>query len=377
MSLVLSKTFATNGAQERAMVKQKQVIQNERMFNLNSQGWQGAFHPDQNHDLSANSFFKMLDDGVSSYYKDAFKANAGLNPRDLFREFDPTTVRERRLDEGRNILYRLMPQSRSLPIGRTIFSFARSSGQGEFQTSMDGDVNIIYDNTDYDTDQTLIPLHQNGFKRQWREQNQLSQEAFDDAAVQQEEGIRRHEIGLVGYLLDGTNLVHNGASWNGFRNDTRVDQIDLSQGTFQFDFTASGTTGEDYFAAWLRLDQRRVVANRVTMPATWFVSYQVWYRMMEDYSDDKGDNTIYERCMKAPSVMEIIPTDALTGNQILSMPTGTSAYVQPLVGMGMSTIALPRQFYRDPYEFEVASALGLMVKNDFEGTNRGVQYASS
>lgn len=375
--LILSKTFAANGVQERAMQSQKMEINRNRQFNLNSKGWANAFHPDSKHKFSANSFFEMLDSEMVSYYKGQMQANAGLNPRDLFREFDPTTVRERRLDEGRNILYRLMPQARSLPVGKTIFSFARSSGQGEFQTSMDGEVNVIYDNTDYDNDETLIPVHQNGFKRTWREYSQLSQENFDDAAVQQEEGIRRHEIGLVSYILDGTSIVHNGTGWNGFRNDTRVDQIDLSAGTFQFDFTASGTTGENFYAAWLALDQRRVVTNRVTVPATWFVSYQIWYRMMEDYSNDKGDNTIYERCLKAPSVMEIIPTDALTGNQILSLPTGNSQYVQPLVGMGMSTIAMPREIYKDPYEFEIASAMGILVKNDFNGTNKGVQYASS
>lgn len=303
-------------------------------------------------------------------------ANAGKRPADLYQEFDDQVVEQFHLDEGDAILSRLMPLARSLPIGRTVLANARSSDSGQFQTSMSGEIPVIYDNVDYDTDKAIVPIHQNGFKRNWREGEQMSLEGFMDAVIQQSEAVRTHRKGVVDYMLDGSDITHDGVTWAGFRGDSRVDQVDLGAGGVNFDFTDSAQTGEDFVAAWLTLAERRYITNRVAAPATWFVSNEIWWNMQRDYSAAKGDNTILDRVRAIVTVSEIVPSSKLVGNQVLSMPLSRD-FVQPLVGMAVSTIALPRLNYRDPFAFDVVSAIGVQVKSDFESGNTAVQYASS
>lgn len=308
----------------------------------------------------------------------AMFTNAGLKPGDLYQEFDDQVVEQFRLDEGEAILNRLMPLARSLPIGRTVLANARASDAGHFQTSMTGESPVVYDNVDYDTDKAIIPIHQNGFKRNWREGEQLSLENFNDAVIQQSEAIRTHRKGMVDYILDGTSITVDGIGWGGFRNDTRVDQIDLSAGAFAFDFTnAAGTaTGAEYEAAFRALAQRRYIEQKVMAPATWFASNEIFWAMQADYSTQYPGVKIIDRLRTIPGVGEIVPSSKLTGNQLLSMPL-SSQFVQPLVGMAVSTIALPRPMYNSPFAFDVVSAVGIQVKTDFESGNTAVQYASS
>lgn len=304
----------------------------------------------------------------------AFLANAGVNPTDLYRDFDTVTVRQFHLDEGDAILSRLLPLGRSLPVGRMISSYARASGMGGFQTSMSGDVEVSRDKVDYDFGDTLIPVHQNGFGTNWREADQLSLESFDDAAVKQSEAARTHRKGIVSYLLDGTDASYKGTTWNGFRADTRVDQVDLSAGDFAFDFTDSANTGKQFVDAFTALAERRYVTQKVMAPATYFVSNEIFWRMAADYSTEKGDNKILDRVRQIPGVGEVVPSSALSGNEILSMVL-TTEYIQPLVGMGVSTIALPRPQYNSAVEFDVVSVMGIECKLDFENGGTAIQHA--
>lgn len=303
--------------------------------------------------------------------------NAGVRPADLYREFDNVTVRQFRLDEGDNILNRLMPLSRSLPIGRTQFEYAASSNLTGFQTSMSGELAQIYDAVDYDSQKTIIPVHQNGFKRGWREGEQMGLEGFDDAVIMQSEAIRTHRNGLIDYFLDGNaNVSQDGISWLGFRNDSRVHQVDLGAGGLNVNFTSGSLTGEDAREAWIALRDQLTLENKVGVPATYFVSNEIISNFERYYTDNYGAGTILQQLKTIGQVADIIGSSKLTGNQVLAMPL-QSQYVQPLTGMAVSTIALPRQRYNDPFAFDVVSAVGMRVTNDFGGVNKGVMYASS
>src|SRR5690606_4069254 len=158
----------------------------------------------------------------------ALTGNAGAAPFDLYQEFDTQVVRQFHLDEGEAILTRLMPLARSLPLGRLTSVFARASGMGGFKTSMSGEENVIHDQVNYDLDKAIVPIHQNGFKRQWRESETFGLEGFQDLVTMQQEAVRTHRKGLIDYFLNGTDVTFDGVGWDGFRNDTRVDQVDLS-----------------------------------------------------------------------------------------------------------------------------------------------------
>ena len=306
----------------------------------------------------------------------ALKANAGIAPTDLYQEFDRNVVRQFHLDEGEAILTRLMPLSRSLPIGRLVDVYSRASGMGGFQTSVSGEINVIHDAVDYDQDKAIIPIHQNGFKRPWRQAAQFGLEDFQDLVVMHEEAVRTHRKGLIDYMLDGTDVTVDGVGWGGFRNDSRVDQIDLSSFGGGFDFTDDTQTGEDFIAAWIALAERLYVTNKISAPAVRFVSNEIYWNMQRDYSSAKGDNTIMQRARAVPGVADIVPSSKLVGNQVLTIPL-TSTYIQPVVGAAVSTIALPRPQYNSPLAFDVMSAIGIQVKSDFETGNKAVQYAAS
>lgn len=330
----------------------------------------GAMYIDNRTGLVTNQRTSPNKDGVMT-------VNAGVKPGDLYREFDNTTVRQFRLDEGDNILNRLMPLSRSLPIGRTVFEYAASSNLTGFQSSMSGELAQVYDSVDYDGRKAIIPVHQNGFKRGWREGEQLSLENFDDAVVQQAEAVRTHRNGVIDYFLDGNaNVSDKGASWLGFRADPTVHQVDLGAGGLNVDFTSGTLTGADARDAWIALRDQLWLVNKVSVPATYFVSNEIMSNFERYYSDNYSSGTILQQLKTVGMVADIVGSSKLTGNQVLAMPL-QSQFVQPLTGMAVSSIALPRQRYNDPFAFDVVSAIGIIVKNDYAGTNKGAMYASA
>lgn len=348
---VFNSALAKTEAQKRAMANQYAIV--------------NANRDDSRHALPAEMF-----------------ANAGKKPLDLYREWDDQTITQFRLDEGDNILNALMPLARSLPIGRTILEGARSSDAGKFTQSMSGETGSIFDNVDYDSDKTLVPISQNGFKRNWREGEQLSLEDFDDASIQQMEAIRTHRQGVIGSFMDGHKdqngqfIVEDGVSWQGVRNDPRVDQIDLGAGGLNVDLSSSSTTGDAIYKAFLELSRIRTIDNKVSAPATYFVSPEIYFNMQRPFSDQYDGGSIMKKCMEIVGITEFVMSSVLTGNQTLSFPL-SSQFVQPLVGMGVSTIALPRPTWSSPFAFEVVSAIGWNIRTDFGSTNRAVQYAAS
>lgn len=306
--------------------------------------------------------------------------NAGSKPLDLYREFDSQTVEQFRLDEGDNILNALMPLARSLSIGRTILEGARSSDAGQFSQSMSGEEGSYFDNVDYDLSQTLVPISQNGFKRNWREGTQLSLEDFNDAAIQQSEAIRTHRQGVIGSFMDGHKnkdgkyISEKGVTWQGVRTDSRVDQVDLGVGGLNINLVTE-TSGQAIYNAFLAMAKRRAVTNKVAAPAPYFVSLDILYNLTKDFSTSFAGKSVKDKLLEIPGISAIESSSILVGNQVLSMPIDR-AFIEPVVGMGVSTIALPRPTYRSPFAFEVVSAIGWNVKTDFGSTNRAVQYAS-
>ena len=309
-------------------------------------------------------------------------ANAGRKPADLYLEWDNQTIPEFRLDEGDNILNPLMELSRSINIGRTVLGDTRASDAGVFVQSMSGEHGTVYDNVDYNTDRYIVPVSTNGFKRSWREGEQLSLEAFDDMTNQQREGVRTHRQGLIGSFMDGHKdqdgnfIQEDGVSWEGVRNDGRVDQIDLGAGGLNVDFTSPALAGPEFKAAWIALTQQRYINQRVTVPATFYVSNEIWFNMQRDYYDGNYANgKIIDILKTVAGVADIVNSSVLTGNQVLSIPMQTT-YIQPIVGMAVSTIAVPRLKWNSPMEFEIVSAVGWQIKTDF-GNRKAIQYASS
>lgn len=360
---VFNSALANNSANRNAMASQYAYV--------------NAWRDDHRHALPPSLFSGLSVNQAGHIMHGGIIGNAGVAPLDLYREFDRTTITQFRLDEGDNILNRLMPLARSLPIGRTVFEGARASDAGKFQTSMTGEVSVVYDNVDYGSQKAIIPMHQNGFKRNWREGEQLSLEGFDDAVIQQSEATRTHRNGLIDYFLDGdATVTADGVSWLGMRADPTVAQVDLGAGGLNVNFTSSTLTGEDARDAWIALRDVLKLENKVTVPATYFVSNEIMSNFERYYSDNYASGTILDHLKRVGLVADIVESSKLAGNQVMAIPL-SNRFIMPLVGMGVATIALPRLSYKDPFAFDVTSAVGFQIVNDFEGVNKGAMYASS
>jgi len=307
-------------------------------------------------------------------------ANMGLKPNDLYREFDNTTVREMHLDEGEAILTRLMPLARPLAIGRTVLANARATGAGNFSQSMSGEVSTAADAVNYDASKCITPVNVTPFKRNWREGEMLSQEMFDDAVVMHAEHVRAHRKGIIGSFMDGHKdadgnfLKEDGADWQGVRADSRVYQYDLT--TASIDFSSASATGKEIRDAWIAMAKVRNVDNAVGMPAVYFVSWEIFYNFARLYSDAYGSGSILANLLTVPGTAEIVPSSVLTGNQVLSMVM-SSTFIQPVVGMQVSTIAKSRPEWNSPFAFDIVSAIGWNIKNDHGDANKSVMYAAS
>jgi len=305
--------------------------------------------------------------------------NAGRIPDEIFREFDNVTVERMRLDEGDAFLNDLMPRSRSLPVGKLTFENRRASDAGQVQTSMTGQVGVKFDNVDYSIDGTIIPVHDNGYSRNWREFSAGQSEGFDMLIDDQRENISAHRNHLADTFLDGfldangQTIVVDGRKWEGMRNDSRVVQIDLGAGGVNFDFTDTTKTGAEIKAAFIEIRDTMRITNKCTVDLVYYISEEIASNFERKFSAQYDAQIIEAELAQLRGVAAIKVSSkmgsaaVIAGNEMMAFPT--SDLVRPLTGMGVSTIALPRQVYNANYDFIVASAIGWEVRDDFFGNS--------
>lgn len=299
--------------------------------------------------------------------------NDGLIPQDVYQEFDNVTVERFRSDDGDTFLNDLLPMSRSINIGRLIHIFRRASDAGITQTSMTGQIGVKFDQVAFNYDKSLVPIHDTGFYRNWREWNAQQVEGFDALVDDQRESvaaIRRHicDAFLDGHSdADGNTIVVDGVSWTGMRNDSRVAQVDLDAGGLNFDFTDTTKTYEEIEAAFKQVRDVLWITNNCEKDATYYVSREIASNM-ERYSSEyvSSSNKIIQRLSSLMGVATIKVSSKLSGNEMMAYPLDGMS-VRPIVGMGVNTLAMPRPVYNSNYEFVVWGAVGFEVRTDYSG----------
>jgi len=296
------------------------------------------------------------------------KINQGIIPQDVYQEFDNTTVEVMRLDnEGDVFLNDLMGMSKSVSLGRTVHRFRQASDAGNSQTSMAGQSGVKFDQVEYKFDGSIVPIHDTGYGRNFREWEAMRAEGFDALIDDQRESTLTLRRRLSDQFInghkdsDGNIIVHDDLSWAGMDGDSRVAQI-----TLVFDFTAG--TGVDNKAAFLN-EIRNVmrITNKCDKDLTIYVSEEIATNWENKFSDNYDSPIIQQEIGNLRGVASIKVTSKLTGNQMMGFPLDGNS-VRPIVGMGISTIAVPRTLYNDNYNFIVAGAIGYEVREDFNGS---------
>jgi hypothetical protein len=304
-------------------------------------------------------------------------ANAGLIPKDVYQEFDNVTVERFRSDDGDVFLNDLLALSRSVRIGKLVSKFRQASTSGVVKTSMSGQIGAILDQVDFTYDGCIIPVMEAGFGRNWREFDAQSSEGFDALIDDQRESVAAVRKAAATQFLDGHKdqsgqfIKEDGISWEGMRTDSRVASVNLGAGGINFDFTATANTGEQIKAAFITIRDVQWIDNKVSKESTFYVSKEIAANLERRFSAQYDSKTINQELAELMNVKEIKVTSLLSGNELMGFPLDREL-IQPVVGMAVNTVAMPRQTYNANYNFATWAAIGFQIRTDFYGNTPAI-----
>lgn len=292
--------------------------------------------------------------------------NAVRSPLDLYKTFDQTVLSQFTNQDEFTLLNDLTPLSRSVRINATVYEYAKSGGKMWGHTSMSGQIGAALDSVTYEYDGTMVPVHDTGFKFDWRDARLNNPDAFDvisDAQAESTAQIRRTYADYIfnGFRdAEGNFVKFEGRTWKGVKADERVGQVTL---------TTNLATSNDPKAIRkqaIALRDAVRVTNLQYGDQTWYTSQEVMSNLEQYFSDNYAAPTLYEELLKLTGIAAIKVDAQLTGNQVLIVPL-RSGVIAPIVGQAFGTVADPRPFYNSDYVWRTWGAAGLMVKTDIQG----------
>jgi len=344
MSLALRKELAANAQQLRVM--------NEQYKHLNSVFREG----------SAQDFNDLLK---------GFGTNAARTPAEAYREFDLTSKIDMVPAGEYATLTRLLQKSRSINIGKEVFEYRQTSNMDKGQSSMSGQVGVDLDKVAEKYAGTVVPIHDKGFGRRWRSIESMRADGYD-ALVDDAREARRALMGTLNeYLWDGNaNLALKGSKWLGIKGDPTV-----ATATIGVDLSVAGTTSSAIREEIARIRDILYITNNCTNPLRLGVSREIMSNWERPFTTSDGTfGTILEYVGKLRGIAEIYEDSELVGNE-LAMYWDDQQGFHPVVGMGMSSYAVPRTMPNSDHSFIMMTAVGFLAKTDFEGRKCAL-YAS-
>jgi len=300
--------------------------------------------------------------------------NAVDDIRRLYKAYDQTVLSEFEPNTEFTLLNDLMPLSRSVRLEESVYEYARTGGRGWAHTSMSGQIGAALDAKSYTFDGTMVPIHDSGFKFNWRDPVFNKGSALSSLADAQAGSVNDVRRQYVDYIWEGFrdaagNYINfDGKTWKGLRHDERVAQVTL---TVNF---ATSTDVKAMRAGAIALRDVMKLQNLQYGQQTWYVSAEIMSNW-EQYFDVNSLRTVLEEIAKLAGISAIKEDSELSGNEIVIVPLAAGV-IAPIVGQAFGTVADPRQFYNSDYIWRTWGAAGLMVKQDING-HFSVIHASS
>lgn len=300
--------------------------------------------------------------------------NAVDDIRRLYKAYDQTVLKEFEPNTEFTLLNDLMPLSRSVRLEESVYEYARTGGRGWAHTSMSGQIGAALDAKSYAFDGTMVPIHDSGFKFNWRDPVFNKGSALSSLADAQSGSVDDVRRQYVDYIWEGFRdaagnyIKFDDKTWKGLRHDERVAQVTLT-----IDFSTS-TDPKAMRAAAIALRDVLKLQNLQYGQQTWYVSSEIMSNW-EQYFDVNSLRTVLEEISKLSGISAIKEDAELTGNEIVIVPL-QAGVIAPIVGQAFGTVADPRQFYNSDYVWRTWGAAGLMVKQDING-HYSVVHASS
>lgn len=308
------------------------------------------------------------------------QVNEARIPQEVYRDMDAQTKQLMTGDEGGVLLDDLLPLAKSVNVGKIVAEYRQVSDASSAKSSISGQHGKMMDKVQYDYDGTLVLIHDAAVGREWRELEGMRSEGFDALVDDQAAAVRAVRRQLVDNFLNGSaGVLYKGQGSFGIKNSPNTQPLDLGAGGLNVDMTAPATTFaqmETVFIAALNVLQGS--ANNVETDVTFYVSADIWFNMLRRTTNDGAFETFLTALRRIPGVRDIKMTNganALTGNEFIALAL-SSEFVQPVVGMGMTTTPITRLTPYADYNLLVWTAAGLQIKADSAGRS-GVLYASA
>ena len=331
MSLILRQSLALNSAQKRVMGEQWNELQALRSNSL----------------ADMQQFLQLT-------------GNAARTPAEAYREFDATTKIDQVPAGEYATLTRLMQKARSINIGKEVFEYRKSTTAGIGQTSMSGQIGVKADHVDYKYAGTVVPVHDIAVSRRYREVESMRSEGFD-AMVDDNREAERSLFGVMNsYLWNGDETISlKGNVWLGIKNDPTV-----ASATIGVDLSASSTTADEIRSEVARIRDILYITNNCTQGLRLGVSREIMSNWERPFTtNDAMFGTVDEYVGKLRGIVEIYEDSQLVGNQ-LTLYWDDQQGFHPVVGMGMSTYMVPRQFHNSDFTAIKWAAVGFLAKTD-------------
>ncbi|MGG5838710.1 major capsid protein, partial [Huaxiibacter chinensis] len=270
--------------------------------------------------------------------------------------YDQTVLKQFEPNTEFTLLNDLMPLSRSVRLEESVYEYARTGGRGWAHTSMSGQIGAALDAKSYTFDGTMVPIHDSGFKFNWRDPVFNKGSALSSLADAQSGSVDDVRRQYVDYIWEGFRdaagnyIKFDDKTWKGLRHDERVAQVTL---TVNF---ATSTDPKAMRAAAIALRDVLKLQNMQYGQQTWYVSSEIMSNW-EQYFDVNSLRTVLEEISKLSGISAIKEDAELTGNEIVIMPL-QAGVIAPIVGQAFGTVADPRQFYNSDYVWRTWGAAG-------------------
>ncbi len=339
MSLILNAKLANSNAEKRIMIAQWNEVQA----------------------LRSGASLQAMKDFINNTGAMNLETNAAQTPAEAYREFDSTTKIEM-VPAGEHATFsRLMQKARPVSIGRQVFEYRRSSDTDTGQSSMSGQIGVKMDHVDYSYAGTIVPIHDKAYGRNWREVEGMRADGFDATVDDARECERKLITTMDDYLWDGNaNLSLKGRVWLGIKNDTTV-----ATATIGLDLSAGASAAQDIQNEVKRIRDILRITNNCVQQLRVGVSREImsnWERSVALTDSTFGSILSFVETLKG--IAEVYEDSRLVGNELVMYWDDQQGF-HPVVGMGINSYAVPRQFHNADFNFIKWAAVGFLAKTDF------------
>ena len=262
--------------------------------------------------------------------------------------------------------------SRSLPIGKLVGAYRRLGAMDQGSTTLSGQGTKLMGQVAGDYDGIVIPIHEKTFGIQWRELEGKRTIGADDVAENQAAANREVVRLMTENMLNGNPLInYQGASAYGIKTNPNTKAVTLTQ-----DMTSAATTYAQLQAQFQAfIYALRGSTNRVTAPVTVYISSEIEKNLARTVDATTISRSFYRAMLEDTVGLATIKTSGLlTGNQMIGVVLSRE-FIEPLTGMAINTVPVPRQVPFADYQWMTWSASGLLIKADQSGRS-GVAYGA-